>query len=304
MTEKPEIDTRSSLPVLEPSPTPVVGESLGRIAWRSLRRNPLAMLGLGGLLVLVLASLLAPWVTSSSPLAVSYKNILAQPSWQHPFGTDDLGRDLFSRILWGGRQSLSAAFLAISIAWLGGIVIGLYSGYYGGIADAIIMRIADVLMAFPGILLLLSIIAVLGPGLKTILIALGISEIPWTARLVRASVLAAKNNEYVTAAKVLGGSDLYIMYTQILPNIVPPLIVYSTLGLGGAIMTMAGLSYIGLGAQPPAPEWGAMLNAGRDYLRSAWWMSIFPGLTIFVSVLCVNLLGDGLRDALDPKLKV
>lgn len=280
------------------------GESLGKIAWRSLRHNHLAMFGLAGLLLLILVSILAPWITTIDPLSISYDQILAAPSWQHPFGTDDFGRDILSRIFWGGRQSLRVSFLAILIAWLGGIVIGVFSGYYGGIVDEMIMRIVDVLMAFPSILLLLSIVAALGPGLQTVLIALGISDIPWTVRLVRSSVLAAKNYEYVTAARILGGNDFYIMYTQILPNIIPPLIVYATLGFGGAILMTAGLSYIGLGAQPPAPEWGAMLNAGRNYLRNAWWMSVFPGLTIFFAVLCINLLGDGLRDALDPKLKV
>jgi peptide/nickel transport system permease protein len=152
--------------------------------------------------------------------------------------------------------------------------------------------------------LLLSIVAALGPGLGTVLIALGVSEIPWTARLVRGSVLAAKNLDYVTAARVLGGTHHYIMFTQILPNIVAPIIIYATLGWGGAILTTAGLSYVGLGAQPPSPEWGAMLNYARDYIRDAWWISIFPGFAIFVSVLCINLLGDGLRDALDPRLKV
>ncbi len=286
------------------APNHASGESLGRIAWRSFRHNPLAMLGLAGLLILILVSILAPWIAVRDPLSISYDQILESPSRQHLFGTDDFGRDILSRILWGGRESLRVSFLAIMIAWLGGIVIGLFSGYYGGVVDTVVMRIADVLMAFPSILLLLSIVAALGPGLQTVLIAIGFSEIPWTARLVRGSVLAAKNNEYVTAARVLGGSDFYIMYTQILPNIIPPLIVYATLGFGGAILTTAGLSYVGLGAQPPTPEWGAMLNAGRDYLRNAWWMSVFPGLTIFFAVLCVNLLGDGLRDALDPKLKV
>lgn len=301
MTEEERME-KTKIASMAPDPSP--GESLGRIAWRSFRHNPLAMLGLAGLLILILVSILAPWITMRDPLSISYDQILESPSLQHLFGTDDFGRDILSRILWGGRESLRVSFLAIMIAWLGGIVIGLFSGYYGGVVDTVIMRIADVLMAFPSILLLLSIVAALGPGLHTVLIALGISDIPWTARLVRGSVLAVKNYEYVTAARVLGGSDLYIMYTQILPNIIPPLIVYATLSFGGAILTTAGLSYVGLGAQPPIPEWGAMLNAGRNYLNNAWWMSIFPGLTIFFAVLCVNLLGDGLRDALDPKLKV
>ena len=185
-----------------------------------------------------------------------------------------------------------------------GITVGVIAGYIGGLVDDVAMRIVDVLLAFPSILLLLSIVAALGPNLGTVLIALGISAIPSFSRLVRGSVLAARNYEYVTAARVLGASDGYIMFTQILPNIMAPLIIYATVGLGGAILTTAGLSYLGLGAQPPSPEWGAMLNAGRTQLREAWWMSVFPGLAIFVAVLSVNLLSDGLRDALDPKLRL
>lgn len=286
------------------SESQVLSESLWQIAWRSLRRNPLAMFGLIGLAALLLITVFAPQIAPYDPTAMQFDQLLQPPSALHPFGTDDSGRDLFSRVLWGGRESLRVSFLAVLLAWSGGIVVGLVSGYFGGWVDALIMRLADVMMAFPSILLVLSIVAALGPGLGTVLIALGIAEIPWTARLVRGSVLAAKNYEYITAARVLGASHTYIMFTQILPNIMPPLIIYSTLGLGGAILTTAGLSYIGLGAQPPSPEWGAMLNYGRQYLRDAWWMSIYPGLAIFFAVLCVNLLGEGLRDALDPKLKI
>jgi peptide/nickel transport system permease protein len=282
----------------------VVSESLWQIAWRSLRSNLLAMFGLAGLVMLLLTTLSAPWISPFDPTAMQFTELLQPPSLDHLFGTDDLGRDIFSRVVWGGRESLRVSFLAVLLAWSGGIVIGLISGYFGGWVDSLIMRFADVMMAFPSILLVLSIVAALGPGLGTVLVALGISDIPWTARLVRGSVLAAKNYEYVTAARVLGANHVYIMFTQILPNIMPPLIIYSTLGLGGAILTTAGLSYVGLGAQPPSPEWGAMLNYGRQYLRDAWWMSIFPGFAIFLAVLCVNLLGEGLRDALDPKLKI
>lgn len=279
-------------------------ESLWRTAWRSLRRNPVGMFGLVGCLVLIALVLLAPVLAPLDPMAMDFEHILASPSRSHLFGTDDLGRDIFSRVLYGGRESLSVALLAVAVAGVGGVFFGLISGYYGGRIDGVIMRLVDIFLAFPAILLALSIVAALGPGLGTVLIALGFASIPAVIRFVRGTVLAAKNNEYVLAARVLGASDAYIMFTQILPNIFAPLIIYSTLGLASAILATAGLSYIGLGAQPPSPEWGAMLNAGRTYLRDAWWMSVFPGVLIFFAVLCVNLLGDGLRDALDPKLRV
>jgi peptide/nickel transport system permease protein len=275
-----------------------------RIAWRMLRRNPVAMAGLAGLVLLVLAVLLAPWLAPHNPTALNYDHLLEPPSAAHWFGTDDLGRDIFSRVLWGGRESLRVGFMAIAIAISGGALVGLVSGFYGGRVDMVIQRIVDVMLAFPTILLLLSIVAALGPSLQTVLIALGISSIPGYSRLVRGSVLAAKNFEYVTAARIVGATNGRIMLRHILPNVVAPIIIYSTLGLGSAIIATAGLSYIGLGAQPPSPEWGAMLNTGRSYLRDAWWMSVFPGLGIFAAVLCVNLLGDGLRDALDPRLRI
>jgi peptide/nickel transport system permease protein len=280
------------------------GESLWQSAWRSLRRNPVAMFGLIGLVLLILGIIAAPLITSAKPTDMDFQHILEPPSAAHIFGTDDLGRDTFSRVLWGGRESLRVSFLAVLVAAAGGIVVGLISGYYGGWVDSVIMRIVDVLLAFPAILLILSIVTVFGPSLGTVLIALGISSIPGMSRFVRGLVLAAKNLEYITAAEVLGASKGYIMFSQILPNIMAPLIIYSTLGLGSAIMITAGLSYIGLGAQPPSPEWGALLNYGRTYLREAWWMSVFPGLAIFWAILCINLLGDGLRDALDPKMRI
>lgn len=280
------------------------GESLWQSAWRTLRRHPTGMIGLVGFSLLILVVLLAPILAPVDPTEMDFEHILEPPSSMHPFGTDDLGRDILSRVLWGGRESLRVALIAIVIAAVGGIVLGLISGYFGGAADSAIMRLTDIFLAFPTILLVLAIVAALGPNLGTVLIALGISFIPAVSRFVRGSVLAAKNNEYVLAAQVLGASDFYIMFTQILPNIMAPLIVYSSLGLGSAIMITAGLSYLGLGAQPPSPEWGAMLNYGRDYLRDAWWMSVFPGMAIFAAVLCINLLGDGLRDALDPKLRI
>jgi ABC-type dipeptide/oligopeptide/nickel transport system permease subunit len=290
-------------PVGQRAQSAVKKDRARRSAWRALRRNPIAMAALVGLVLLVSAVILAPLITPIPPNTHDYEHLLEPPSRAHPFGTDDLGRDIFSRVLWGGRESLRVAVMAMAVAISGGIVVGLISGYFGRWVDTLIMRIVDVLLAFPTILLLLSIVAALGPNLGTVLIALGISAVPGFSRLVRGSVLAAKNYEYVTAARVMGASDTYIMFTQILPNIMPPLIIYATVGLGSAILITAGLSYIGLGAQPPSPEWGAMLNAGRTHMRDAWWISVFPGLAIFLAVLFVNLLSDGLRDALDPKLR-
>jgi ABC-type dipeptide/oligopeptide/nickel transport system permease subunit len=275
-----------------------------RTGWRTLRRNPVAVLGLTGLLLLILVTILAPWIAPYEPTKQNYDRLLEPPSGAHLFGTDDLGRDILSRVVWGGRESLRVGMLGIAIGMGGGVIVGLVSGYYGGLLDSFIMRLVDIFLAFPTILLLLSIVAALGPSLTTVLVALGISSVPGYSRLVRGSVLSAKNFEYITAARVIGAKHRRIMFRHILPNIVAPIIIYSTLGLGSAILLTAGLSYIGLGAQPPSPEWGAMLNYGRPYVRSAWWMSIFPGVAIFLAVLSINLLGDGLRDALDPKLRV
>jgi peptide/nickel transport system permease protein len=273
-------------------------------AWRTLRRHPTGMFGLVGFGVLLILVLLAPMIAPVSPTKMDFKHVLSPPSLIHPFGTDDLGRDILSRVLWGGRESLRVAVLAILVSSLGGAGVGLVSGYFGGKVGFVTMRVVDILLAFPSILLVLSIVAALGPNLGTVLIALGLAAIPAASRFVRGSVLTVKGQEYITAARVVGARDIRIMSSHILPNILAPLIIYASLGLGAAIMATAGLSYIGLGAQPPSPEWGAMLNEGRRYLGDAWWMSVFPGLAIFAAVLFVNLLGDGLRDALDPKLRM
>lgn len=278
-------------------------QGLFHIACRSMVHNPLALISLISILLLVLSALLAPLIAPFSPTEINYEAILMPPNGAHPFGTDDLGRDMLSRVLWGGRESLRVSLLAVLLAGAVSINLGLLAGYLGGVVDQLIMRIVDVMLSFPQILLAISIVAILGPGLTTVLVALGISYVPGATRFVRASVLSVKNRDFIMAARVLGASDFYIMFTQILPNILAPVIIYSTLGLGAAIMATAGLSYIGLGAQPPSPEWGAMLNAARPYIRDAWWLTLFPGLAIFFAVLSINLLGDGLRDALDPKLK-
>jgi peptide/nickel transport system permease protein len=279
-------------------------EGFWRASWRSLGRHPSGMVGLLGLSVLVLAVLMAPLLARNDPTEMDFDHLLSPPSGGYIFGTDDLGRDVYSRVLWGGRESLRVSLMAVLIAALGGTVVGMISGYLGGWVDGVIMRLVDMLLAFPAILLVLSIVAALGPSLTTVLIALGVSSIPGFSRFVRGLVLPVKNLEYVAAARSTGASRARIMVFHILPNILGPIIVLSTLGLGQAIILTAGLSYIGLGAQPPSPEWGAMLNHGRNYLAEAWWMSVFPGVGISLAVLFVNLLGDRLRDALDPRMRI
>ena len=303
MTATSQVRKAAVTGVVKPKGPPVSSQGQWRIAWRMLRHNPGGMLGMAGLLLLAIVTLTAPLVAPHDPTHMDFDSLLVPPNARYMFGTDDLGRDILSRVLWGGRESLKVAALAETIAVGGGMVIGLVSGFYKGLVDSVIQRLVEVMLAFPTILLVLTIVAALGPSLTTVLIAAGIAAIPVYTRLVRGSVLAASNFDYVTAARVVGATDRRVMFTHILPNIVAPIIVYATLGLGGVIMATAGLSYIGLGAQPPSPEWGAMLNYGRSYLRDAWWMSVWPGLMIFWAVISINLLGDGLRDALDPKLR-
>ena len=280
-----------------------VSYSPWKLALLRLWDNKLSVVGLVIVVLMILIPIAAPLLATHDPTFIDYEAVLQPPGRDHFFGTDDLGRDIFSRVVWGGRESLRVGFLGITIAVIGALVVGVSTGYIGGIVDDITQRIVEVFMAFPTILLILSSVAALGPNLTTILIALGISAIPRFTRLVRGSVLSVKNAEYVTAAKVIGAKDIRIMTRYVMPNMLGPILVYTTLGLGSAIMTTAGLSYIGLGAQPPSPEWGAMLNYGRSYLRTAWWMSIYPGLAVFIIVLCINIFGDGLRDALDPKTR-
>ncbi len=274
-----------------------------RLALLRFWANKLSVIGLVVVLIMILITVFAPLIATHDPTGIDYNAVLVAPSSEHLFGTDDLGRDIFSRVVWGGRESLRVGFLGITIAIVGAVILGISTGYIGGWIDDLTQRIIEVFMAFPTILLLLSIVAALGPSLTTVLIALGVSSIPRYARLVRGSVLGVKNMEYINSARVIGAKDSRIMARYIMPNMMGPILVYATLGLGGAIMTTAGLSYIGLGAQPPSPEWGAMLNSGRSFLRTAWWMSVYPGLAVFIIVLCINLFGDGLRDALDPKTR-
>jgi len=281
----------------------LASESPWRSALRRLRRKRGAMTGLYLILSLVTVAILAQWLAPYDPIKVTAGSSLESPNREHPLGTDPLGRDIFSRLIHGARISLRVGLISVGIAAFCGTTLGLLAGYYGRWLDLAIMRLIDLLLAFPNVLLALAIIAILGPGIFNLMIAVGISATPGYARLVRGSVLSTKENVYVEAAVAVGVPDRLIIWRHILPNVLAPVIIFSTLGLAGAILTGAALSFLGLGVQPPTPEWGTMLSEGRNYLRIAWWIATFPGLAIMVTVLSINMLGDGLRDALDPRLK-
>ena len=274
-----------------------------REIFKRLSRAPLAMIGLAIVVVLVFTAVFADYI---APFGYADQDLMAafeEPSKAHLFGTDEFGRDIFSRIIYGSRISLQVGFIAVGIAVFAGGFLGAIAGYYGGKADNLIMRAMDVLLSIPSILLAIAIAASLGPGLFNLMIAVGISSTPNYARIVRGSVLSIRNQEFVEAAKAVGSSDLRIILKHIIPNCMAPIIVQATLGVAIAILTAAGLSFIGLGIQPPIPEWGAMLSGGREYIRDYAYMTVFPGLAIMITILALNFLGDGLRDALDPKLK-
>ena len=262
-----------------------------------------ALIGLVILAVLATTAVAAPWLSPRDPIRTAAREALQPPGGRFVLGSDQFGRDVASRVLHGARVSLLVGVISVSIAVGLGAPLGLVSGYYGGRLDALIMRVMDVMLAFPGILLALAIVSVLSPGLGNVMIAVGLSAVPGYARLVRATVLSAREHLYVEAARAMGGRDGGILVRDVLPNVIAPLIVTATLGLGGAILSAAALSFLGLGSQPPQPEWGRMLSEGRDYLREAWWISTFPGLSILLTVLAMNLVGDGLRDVLDPRLE-
>ncbi len=269
--------------------------------WRQFRKQRLGLIGGGILCMLLLVALLAPVLAPYDPLAQDLYQRLQSPSTDHWFGTDDFGRDILSRIVYGSRISLRIGLIAISLALTGGTLFGLVAGYRGGMVDMLIMRLMDLMLAFPSILLAIAIVAVIGPGIENAILAVSIVLVPQFARLVRSSVLTVREATYVEAARALGATESRLLFYSILPNCTAPLIVQTTLGMGTAILDAAGLSFLGMGAQPPVPEWGAMLSGGRELLLRAPWVMTFPGLAIFTVVLGLNLFGDGLRDALDPK---
>jgi len=270
-------------------------------AWRRLRRRRSAMLALAVVLVFVALAALAPWVSPQDPIATSWSAIRKPPSAAHWFGTDEIGRDVLSRVVWGSRASLLAGLVSVSISLLLGVPIGMLAGFLGGSVDALISRLTDAVLACPFLILAIALAAFLGPSLSNAMVAIGISATPIFVRLTRAQVLNVKVEAYVEAARALGNAPWRIAWRHVLPNATAPLIVQATLALAGAVIAEASLSFLGLGQQPPAPSWGSMLNAAKNYVDQAPWMAVWPGLAIFCLVLAFNLLGDGLRDALDPR---
>lgn len=285
--------------------------SLWQDAWRRFRKNRTAMAGLAFLCLLVLiaiATLVIDAVTQKEfyNTYVTSQNLLERlkgPSLSHPFGQDEYGRDILMRMLWGVRYSLFMGGIAIIFSLVIGGALGALAGYYGKVIDTVLMRFMDILLAIPSMLLATAIVAALGTSLVNVLIAIGIAYIPTFARTVRASVLTVKDQEFIEAARSIGCNDREIIFKYIVPNAMAPIIVQATLGLAGAILSIAGLSFLGLGIQPPTPEWGAMLSNARSYFRDAWHVTVIPGMGIMLTILSLNLMGDGLRDALDPRMK-
>jgi peptide/nickel transport system permease protein len=285
--------------------------SLGQETWRRFRKNRLAMAGAYFLALLILVSIGTVVVDIATNnqfyrnrvIEQDLSNRLRGPSAQHWLGTDEFGRDVLLRILWGTRSSLSMGLFSIGVALVIGGILGAIAGYYGWHIDNIIMRTTDILLAMPPMLLALTIVAALGTSSSNVVIAVAISYIPTFARVLRASVLTVKGNEYIQAARAFGAGDMRIIFQLVIPNSLSPMIVQGTLGVAGAILTIASLSFVGLGVQPPTPEWGLMLDSARTHMREAWHITVFPGMAIMLTILALNLMGDGLRDALDPKLK-
>jgi ABC-type dipeptide/oligopeptide/nickel transport system permease subunit len=271
---------------------------------RRLWRNKIAVAGLVILLVMVVSAVLAPAILPYKPNIADLDNVLQLPSLAHPFGTDNLGRDLLTRVVYGGRISLLIGVIAVALAAALGVPLGLASGYYGGTVDLVIQRVMDVMLAFPGFLLALTLISLLGVGLTNVVISVGIASVPVYVRLIRGVTLSTRELTYVESARSIGMGDWRIMLRHVLPNTAAPIIVQSSLQVGLAILTASGLGFLGLGVQPPTPEWGTMLGESVNYLLSSWFIALFPGLAIFLAIMAFNLLGDGLRDAFDPRMKV
>ena len=284
--------------------------TLWQETWRRFKKNKLAVAGMIFLMALVVIAIATIIIDAVNPsiyetyvIKQNLRERLAQPSAAHIFGQDEFGRDMLMRILWSIRSSLFMGALSIALSCIVGGLLGAIAGYYGGKLDNVIMRIMDVFLAIPSMLLAIAIVAAFGTSLVNVLLAIGISYVPTFARTVRAPILTVKGQEYIEAAKAVGASDFRIIFKYILPNSMAPIIVQVTLGVAGAILSIAGLSFLGLGIQPPTPEWGAMLSGARSYIRSSWHITVIPGLAIMLTILALNVMGDGLRDALDPRLK-
>jgi peptide/nickel transport system permease protein len=272
------------------------------VLWQRLKRNQMALAGGSVVVLLFTVSLLAPWIAPYDPNSINAWHVLSPPSWQHWFGTDELGRDVFSRVLYGSQISLKVGFVAVGIAVAIGTVVGLISGYYSGLVDTFLMRLVDIMLCFPAFFLILAVITFLRPSIWYIMIIIGLTGWMGVARLVRAETLSIREMDYIMAARCIGCSDARIIFRHILPNAMSPVLVSATLGIAGAILTESALSFLGIGVQPPTASWGNILTSGKDYIEFAWWLSLFPGLAILITVLSYNLLGEGIRDALDPRV--
>ena len=274
-------------------------------AWLRLRRNKSAVVGIFMLLMIIIAVYGAPLYINyeRDVLKPNYDRILEFPSRGTLLGGDELGRDVFARIIWGGRISITLSFVSTVLSLIVGVALGSIAGYYGDLSDTFIMRFLDIFMAIPNILLMITIVSVMKPSLPTLLLALSIGGIPSSARMIRAQIMRVKESEFIEAVKAQGASDFRIIMMHILPNAISPLISQYLIAIAGGIMAISGLSFIGLGVQPPNPEWGAMLSSGRNYIRDAWHVTAFPGIAIVLTIIAITLVGDGLRDALDPRMK-
>jgi peptide/nickel transport system permease protein len=272
-----------------------------RIAWRRLARRPPALVGVLVVLVFVALAMGAPWIAPSDPVQTSWSQIRKAPSWAHPFGTDDLGRDMLSRVVWGARVSMQAGVLSILFAIVVGVPAGLVAGYYRGAVDQVLMRLTDAWLSFPFLILAIGLVTIIGPSLTNATLAIGLGATPTYIRLSRGLVLAIREEEYVQGARAMGAGDFRVMRRHVLPNIVSSILVQATVSIPTAIIAEAVLSFLGLGVQPPTPSWGTMLNAAQAFLETAPWMAWWPGVAIFVLALSFNLAGDGLRDVLDPR---
>ena len=284
---------------LAPATTPRAG--LLHRAWRVGRRRPAALVGAAIVALFVIMAVGAPWLATTDPVRTDWSKIRKAPTWAHPFGTDDLGRDGFSRVVWGARISMQAGVFSILLAMAIGVPVGLMAGYYRGALDQIIMRLTDAWLAFPFLILAIGLVTILGPSLTNATLAIGLGATPTYIRLTRGLVLSTKEEEYVQGARALGAGDLRVMARHILPNVASAILVQATVAIPTAVIAEAVLSFLGLGVQPPAPSWGTMLNAAQQFLEQAPWMAYWPGLAIFLLALSFNLAGDGLRDVLDPR---
>jgi peptide/nickel transport system permease protein len=268
---------------------------------KAFKKNKLALYSLIFILLIILAAIFAPYISPYNPDKINVNAILQPPSLAHLLGTDQLGRDVFSRLIYGSRISVEVGFISVSISLFIGIIIGAFAGYYAGLTDGFLMRFVDIMLTFPSFFLILAVSAILRPSIINIMIIIGLTSWMGVARIIRAEFMQNREKDYVLSAKAAGASDLYIMFIEILPNVVAPILVSATLGIAGAILIQASLAFLGIGIMPPTPSWGGMLSRGKTYIMVAWWLTLFPGIAILLTVLSFNLVGEAVRNALDPR---